>query len=131
DAPLPRLQVGAVVEEEIAIRDREPLLPVGDVTVIGLGNGVPTSSTVISYSAPAARKAHHVERQLPRGVQVRHQIAGGRETWAYELAALPEHPVLETSVPGEIALAPYVGISTAASWAAVARGYRAIVDQRI
>jgi tetratricopeptide (TPR) repeat protein/transglutaminase-like putative cysteine protease len=131
DAPLPRLQVGAVVEEEVATTDREPLLAVGDVTVTGLGSDVPTSSTVVSYSAPATRKAHHVERQLPRGVRVRHQVAGGRESWVYEIAALPENPVLDTSVPGEITLAPYVGISTAASWAAVARGYRAIVDQRI
>ena len=131
DAPLPRLQVGAIVEEEVVISDREPLLAIGDVAWNGFGNDVPTSSTVISYSAPAARKAHHVERQLPRGVRSRHHIAGGRESWIYEVAALPENPAFETSVPGEIALAPYVGISTAASWAAVARSYRAIVDQRI
>ena len=131
DAPLPRLQIGAVVEEEVVTTDREPILAGGDVSVNGFGNAVPTLSTSISYSAPASRKVHRVERKLPAGVRVHHQISGGRETWLYEASALPPNADHELGVPSDVTTVPYVGIAPAASWAAVARGYRAVIDQRI
>jgi len=131
DAPLPRLQIGAVVEEEITTTDREPLLAAGSVDALTIGNDVPTSSTVIAFSAPAARKIHHVERKLPAGARVRHQVAGGRESWRYEISALPALAEHEPAVPSDVVVVPYVGVATGASWAAVARDYRTLIDQRL
>jgi tetratricopeptide (TPR) repeat protein/transglutaminase-like putative cysteine protease len=131
EAPLPRLQIGAVVEQEIVTIDREPMLAAGTVDTTPIGGDVPTLSTVIAYSAPAARNVHHVARRMPAGVHPRHQIASGRESWVYQLGALPPRPPLEPDVPGDVVVQPYVGVGTAASWMAVARGYRAVLDERI
>jgi tetratricopeptide (TPR) repeat protein/transglutaminase-like putative cysteine protease len=131
NAPLPRLQVGAVVEEEVATTDREPQPAAGSVAALTIGNDVPTSSTVIAFSAPAARKIHHVERTLPASARVRHQVTGGRESWRYEISALPALPAHEPGVPSDVVVVPYVGVATAPSWAAVAHDYRALVDQRL
>ena len=46
-APLPRLAVGAVVEEEFVFSDREPLLAAGTVHWIGPQRGVPVARKVI------------------------------------------------------------------------------------
>ncbi|HSS02059.1 MAG TPA: DUF3857 domain-containing protein [Kofleriaceae bacterium] len=131
EAPLPRLQVGAVVEEEIVTVDREPLLAAGAIDTTPIGGDVPTLSTVISYAAPAARKVHHVARRLPAGVRPRHQVAGGRESWTYDIGPLPALPPREADVPGDVVVQPYVGVGTAASWTAVARGFRGLIDGRI
>lgn len=131
EAPLPRLQIGAVVEQEIVTIDREPLLAAGTVDTTPIGGEVPVMSTVIAYAAPAARKVHHVERRLPVGAHARHQIANGRESWVYQIGALPARPPLEADVPGDVVVQPYVGVGTAASWTAVARAYRALLDERI
>lgn len=131
EAPLPRLQIGAVVEQEIVTIDREPMLAAGTIDTTPIGGDVPTFSTVIAYSAPAARKVHHVERRLPPGVRARHQVANGRESWVYQIGMLPARGPIEPDVPGDVVVEPYVGVGTAASWAAVARDYRALLDARI
>ena len=131
EAPLPRLQIGAVVEQEIVTIDREPMLSAGTIDTTPIGGQVPTLSTVIAYSAPAARKVHHVERRLPPGVRARHQIANGRESWVYQIGILPARGPAEPDVPADVVVQPYVGVGTAASWAAVAREYRAVLDARI
>jgi transglutaminase-like putative cysteine protease len=128
EAPLPRLQIGAVVEQEIVTIDREPMLAAGTVDTTPIGGEVPTLSTVIAYSAPAVRKVHHVARRLPSGVRARHQVANGRESWVYRIGLLPPRAT-EPDAPGDAQ--PYVGVGTAASWTAVARGYGALLDERI
>jgi len=130
-APLPRLVVGAVVEQEIVKADREPILAVGGVTLHGLGNDAPTESTVFTFSAPAARKVHHVERELPAQAHATHQIAGGRELWSYQVTALPVAQPLEPGAPSDSVAQPYVGFGMAPSWSAVAAEYHKLVDQRI
>lgn len=130
-APLPVLQIGAVVEHEIVTTDREPLPGGGGADSMVIGNEVPTSSTVISYSVPAGRKVHRVERKLPAGVRARHQVAQGRESWQYEIAALPPLTDDEYAAPRDTVASPYVGLSAATSWEGVARGYRKLLDQRI
>ncbi|TMQ10175.1 MAG: tetratricopeptide repeat protein [Deltaproteobacteria bacterium] len=124
---------GAVVEQEIVIADREPPVA-GSVDVASLGSFAPTSSTVISYSAPVSAKIHHVERKLPAAARVRHQVANGRETWIHEIAEVPgstDYDINEINAPADAVTSPYVGVGTAASWEAVARAYGKLLDQRI
>ena len=61
-APLPRLAVGAVVEEEFVFPDREPLLAAGTVHWIGPQRDVPIPRKVITISSPTALKATVVTR---------------------------------------------------------------------
>lgn len=129
-APIAAPEEGSVVEQEVVTIDRVPL-PGGSMETLTIGPSFPTSSTVISYSAPLSVRLHHVERQLPASARVRHQVAGGRETWSYELAALSPRLDRELDLPDDVVAAPCVGVSTAASWQAVARAYRKLLDQRI
>src|SRR5262249_50765226 len=80
---------------------------------------------------PAAARLHHVERLLPAGTKPRHQVTGGRETWSYEIAALPPQGDHELEVPDDVVTSPYVGGATGASWEAGARAYRKLIDPRI
>lgn len=132
EAPLPRLQIGSVVEEEIVTLDRQPIIAAGGVDGFELGNfGIPTQSTRISFSAPASRRATHYAQNLPAAAKPKHAIRGGRETWTYELGPLSPNKAFEPFLPSDVKVRPYVGVSTSASWNAVAREYRKLVERRI
>jgi tetratricopeptide (TPR) repeat protein len=131
EAMLPTLQIGSVIEQEIATADREPWFNSGRVSIEEFEGGDPVLSRVISYTAPAASRAHPVVRRLPAGTPVRHQVAHGRESWVYEVPVRSSQSVIEGDVPSDAAAAPYLGLALAPSWAAVARSYRARIDQRI
>ncbi len=131
EAPLPRLQIGAIVEEEVITRDRVPLLAAGTVNTTRVGGTLPIASAHFEFSAPANRKAKVIARGTPAGLKARHDISNGRETWAYDGALLTPTPEWEPFVPGDVVQNPYIGVSTAASWGAVARDYRKLLDQRI
>jgi tetratricopeptide (TPR) repeat protein len=129
--PLPRLQIGAVVEEEVITKDRQPLIPAGSLATVWLGRDVPVSSTSITLSAPAARKARQISKGLDPKVRPRHEVKGGRESWTFDIPALPADPEWEGWVPGDVITDPYVGITTAITWTAVVASYKQLVDQRI
>lgn len=129
-AALPRVQPGSIVEYEVVTIDREPAIG-GGLDIHELDGRAPVSSAVVAFSAPASHALHRVERNLPHGVRIQHQRVGGRDRWSYELPLVPAAPARELYAPGDVAQAPYLGVATAASWAAVARDYRAVVDRRI
>ncbi|HET7502450.1 MAG TPA: DUF3857 domain-containing protein, partial [Kofleriaceae bacterium] len=129
-AQLPSVGPGSVVEQETVVRDREPAVA-GRIATTTLGSAAPTSSTVIAFSAPVSVKLRHLERNLPPGVRARHDVARGRETWMWEIPALPVRQVHEIDAPGDVVQAPSIGVTTATSWEMVARAYRKWVDQRI
>lgn len=130
-APLPRLRIGAVVEYEVVAADHGVPLAAGTMGLVTIGGWGPTSSTRVVLSAPAARKARHFAHALPGGAKPVHEVARGRERWSYAFAALAPLPAPEAYVPGDGPEQPYLGLSTAASWNAVARAYRKLVDRRI
>lgn len=129
--PLPRFEIGSVIEEEMITKDREPILAAGSVETVWLGAGVPTAATRVVLSAPSGLKARQVAKGLPAGAKPRHEVKGGRETWTYELGALAARDDVEPSVPSDTSVMPYVGITTAPSWGAVARSYLAVVEKRL
>lgn len=129
--PLPRFEIGSVVEEEMVTQDREPILAAGSTETVWLGAGVPTAATRVVVSAPVALKAQQVARGLPAGVKPRHEVKGGRDVWTYEVGQLAPQDDLESSVPSDITLVPFIGVTTAPSWAAVAKSYLAVVEKRL
>ena len=129
--PLPRLVVGAVVEETYTIRDRAPMLAQGTVEHVVLGGSTPERRSILTIETPVG----HPLRILPRGFatppRVHQEIRRGVVVRTYDvgpIAALAPRP---SGVPSDIATWPAVGIATGTSWAAVADGYRRIVEQRI
>jgi tetratricopeptide (TPR) repeat protein len=121
---LPHGEPGSVVEWETITRDREPALA-GAIAREYVGS----EAVTVTYSVPVGHRLVRIERSLPPGVHARHAVAGGRERWTYDLPSRSESP-FEPASADDVGRA-YVGVSTAASWAAVARAYRAVIDRRI
>lgn len=129
--PLPRLSVGAVIEEEVITRDRVPLLEAGVISSVWTGNYVPAMDTRIVLSAPTTLKAKVISRGLPKGAKPRREASKGRDTWTLELGKSDPVEAFEPSVPADAHQRGYLAIATGASWNAVAREYRKILDKRI
>jgi tetratricopeptide (TPR) repeat protein len=129
EAPLPRLRIGAVVEEEIVIKDRQPILSGGAFTLSAIGADVPVESTRITISTPA-HKGKLFTSNLPAKTAPKYTIAGARETWTYELG--PQAPTApgERYVPRDVGGPGLIGVSTA-TWQELAREYRKLLDKRI
>lgn len=130
-APLPRMQIGSVVEEEVVTTDREPIIGTFGQAVVWPGNDVPVETFRATLSAPVGSKARIVARGLDPKVRPRHEVKLGRDTWVYDLGALAPIADRELSVPGDVFAEPRIGITTAPSWSAVSKEYRKVVERRI
>jgi tetratricopeptide (TPR) repeat protein len=130
-APLPRLSVGAVIEEEIALADHEPLLAAGEVEQAYVGRPIAVQHSVITVSAPSARALHVQARGFAKAPSPRKSTTGGRTTWVYDFGPMAGAPHDFTGIPADVAEWPYIGVATGASWTAIAKGYRALVDERM
>jgi tetratricopeptide (TPR) repeat protein len=127
EAPLPRLRVGTVVEQETLLKDRHAILPGVGMSWATIGRGVPVESTRIVLSAPARRGKLHT---LGVAIKPKHAVANGRDTWTFDAgphAAIDEE---DAYLPRDVFDRGLVGISIA-TWPAIAREYRKLVDKRI
>ncbi|MGN6106141.1 MAG: transglutaminase domain-containing protein [Kofleriaceae bacterium] len=121
---------GTVVEYEIVVRDKTTRSTMGTLDQLALDISFPTLSSRVSISAPVARQPSHAAPLLPAGIRPASTTAAGRQTWTYELGALPV-PSEELFVPDDIVVAPTFVISTGRSWNAVARDARGLLERRI
>ncbi|HSD90443.1 MAG TPA: DUF3857 domain-containing transglutaminase family protein, partial [Kofleriaceae bacterium] len=129
ESPLPRLQVGSVVEEQLDWTDREPLLGGSATETYVFTHSVPVVSARLTISAPAKRKLHVVAKAV--SVKPKAESRDGRQRLTYiagPLAALDEH---EGSLPPDAAYGGFVAVSIADSWRSVAHDYRTLIDKRI
>jgi hypothetical protein len=131
DAQLPALAVGAVVEEMSTIHDRAPLLPAGVAEHLAVVSEEPVAYATVMIDAPDGLPVRVVPRGFATPPVIRRTSAGGRTTWRYAAGPWPAAVPRPDGVPPEIATWPSIGVSTGASWAAVAAGYRGIVEARI
>ncbi len=129
--PLPRLQIGTVVEEEVLATDRQAIVGTWGHDVVSLGASVPTMTTHVALTSPAASKAHQISRGLDTKLRPRHEMKAGRETWVFDLGLLPPDEDREPFQPSDVITGRSIGLTTAPSWSAVAAAYRTVLDQRI
>ncbi len=126
--PLPPLAIGSIVEEEVVLRDREPIVgPIG-VDRIVLGDVVSIPSLHVVVSAPVARKLQVSTRNVPG--TPRHEVIGTTERWTLDVA-LPARHQREDHSPGDVDPTALLVVGIAPSWNAVARAVRGVVDKRI
>jgi transglutaminase-like putative cysteine protease len=133
--PLPATGPGAVVEQEVTVRDTDPFFDAGVVEVTEVAASVSVHHAHIVVEAPAATPLRWVARLLP-STPPREEVIGGdpgnrsrRMTFDYrELAADEE---VELGLSPEVPRSPYLAFSTGRSWNDVARRYSEIVEQAI
>lgn len=130
-APLPAIAVGAVVEEEIVSRDREPYFAAGSTWQQPLGTWGATHLQRVVLEAPIELPLRHLVRA--DGIEVSETTAEGRRRIVFEGRDLPDWETLdfEVATPYDHPLVPYLAFSTGASWQRLAAEYSELVDARI
>jgi tetratricopeptide (TPR) repeat protein len=130
EGPLPAVTVGAVVEEHIVVRDREPFFAAGLVHREFVGRPVPVLLTRIVIEAPDSLPIKRALHLLP-GANAKETRANGRVRWTVEVANSDEMTEMENNLPPDVAGWPSVEFSSAPSWEHVATAYRDMTEARI
>jgi transglutaminase-like putative cysteine protease/predicted Zn-dependent protease len=129
-APLPATRVGAVVEQQVTVRDTAPFFDGGVMRLHSLDPGMPLLHARLTLEAPAAMPLRWVARELP-GVSPREEVVAGRRRLIFEARDLDPADDPEPGLPAETPRSAYVAFSTGRSWADLARRYSEIVDRSI
>jgi tetratricopeptide (TPR) repeat protein len=135
-APLPAIRPGAVVEQEVVVREKVPFFEGGVAHYHILAAQVPVRRARLELELPADVPVRWVARRLP-DVTPGEQVIGGsggrgnRRRLVFEARDLPAYQGVEPGLPPEMARTPYVGFSTGRSWSDLAQRYSAIVDRTL
>lgn len=127
--PLPAMAAGAVVEEEIVSRDKEPYFAAGTVHREVVSPATFTHHWRLVVEAPASVPLRHVVRGSK--MKPRRSKTEGKQILTFEL--LNQKPVKEFGPVSEpdVAMIPVVEVSTGKSWNALARAYARVVDAQL
>ena len=129
-APLPGVEPGSIVELEVIIKDKSPLLDAGIARRVPVPNTVPTERFHILIDAEPGASVQISSKNIPESALRR--TANGRQTRVEcELKSLVPEKHFEWNLPPDISNFGYLGFSTGNSWQAIATRYAAIVEQRI
>jgi len=130
-APLPAAGPGAVVEQEITLRDTAPFFAGGTVDREFIRGMVPIHHARVVVEAPVGLPLRHIVRALPEG-GFREEVADGERRLLFEYRDLsPYEEDIEQWQPSDVRWLSYVAVSTGASWADVARRYSEIVEEAV
>ena len=124
------MAIGAVVEELITVRDEKPFFAAGLVYREYVGRPVPVLHTRIVIDAPDSLPLKRINNLLPNA-QVSEARSNGRVRWTIEQGAIDEMSEMESNLPTDAAGWPSVEFSSGASWEAVAKVYREMIEGRI
>ena len=128
-APLPAVKVGAVIEEEIVVRDTQPLFSQGLAHQHFLTNFYPTRKWRLSIEAPKELPLRFEARALD--LKPVRSDANGRVRLVFETQPPATLTLPEPMQPPECASWPCVAFSTGKSWTEVAAGYTSLVEPQI
>ena len=128
-APLPGLRVGAVVEEFVEVRDREPFFAEGTTDFDYLVNTGHLVLGRLVLEAPADLPLRY--RVDKSEVEPLESLTDGRRRLVFTIRDVPPVEAPEPGLPYDEPAYPGVAFSTADSWQAVAASYGEIVDQRL
>lgn len=129
-APLPATGPGAIVEEEVTVRETAPFFEAGSVETASLRMSVPVRHARLVLEAPAGLPLRWVARQLP-GVSPAEQAVGGRRRLTFTVNDLQAYEEPQAGLPPEVPRTAYVAFSTGQSWGDLAHRYSEIVDRTI
>lgn len=132
-APLPATGPGAVVEQEVSVRDTAPFFDRGVVQVADMAMSVPVHHARLVVEVPAEMPLRYVTRLLPETRPREESLPARRRlTFDYrDLAPLAGSGDPVPGLPPDLPRAPYVAFATGRSWADVAQRYAEIVDETI
>ena len=128
--PLPAVKIGSVVERSITVEDTEPFFSAGIVQRFWFGGSAPIAKRHVTIEAPVSLHLKYEARLLPKLSVGKEQIKGGVRL-TFEQANLPVLEENEPNLPSDISPWPYLVVSTASSWQAIAVQYNQTVEKQI
>lgn len=129
-APLPSLAAGSIIEYEITVKDKAPLLDAGVARRITIFDRIPVERFHVVIDADGGVTLRTAAQLIPENAL--HRTAKGKGAKVEcELGPLETRKHTESNLPPELANYPYLSFSTGKSWQAVAARYEGIVNQRL
>jgi tetratricopeptide (TPR) repeat protein len=129
--PLPAVEVGSVIEEEIEVQETAPAFSAGFVTRSYFGRiSVPVQHTSFVVEAPSSFPIRFSQQLLP-DVHPQREESNGRVRLVFEQGPSPALEEPAENLPADVVTLPYITFSTGTSWQEVARSYAALVEDRI
>jgi tetratricopeptide (TPR) repeat protein len=128
--PLPAISPGAIVEEEVVIRDRTPLFAAGTVHRWTFGWNVPVNKTHVVLVHPTSLPFKYETHLLP-DAQVARVTENGVESITIDQGPLPAYTEQIEHVPSDVVLYPEIEFSTGTSWRMVAKEYARLSNDKI
>jgi predicted Zn-dependent protease len=132
-APLPATGPGAIVEQEVTVRETAPFFAGGTVDSAYFQISVPMRRVRLVLEAPAGLPLRWMMRSTPGmpGISPRDESSNGRRRLVFEARGVPAYGEAESGLPPEIPRWTHVSFSTGSSWSDLARRYSDIVDRAI
>ena len=128
--PLPAIAIGAVIEEQIEVRDEKPFFAAGSVYREFVGRPVPVLHTRVVIDSPESMPVKRNTRLLPNA-EISETRINGRARWVLDQGPIDEQNAMDSNLPPEIPGWASVEFSTAPSWQAVVENYLALTESRI
>ncbi len=128
--PLPAIAVGAIVEEEITVRDTAPFFAAGIVSRAILDKSVPVNKTRLVISHPDSLPLHYLLQQMP-GAKVNKTSHDGVEIIEIEDGPYEARSEKLTNLPSDVPRGPQVEYSTGTSWQQVVAEYARLSNDKL
>lgn len=129
EGPLPRLEVGAVVERVYITREHRPFFSAGAVYEYSLAWAGPALAREVELVHPADRPVQVLGLGLGKALKSRK--SKGQVIWHASLGFSKEAPDSPTFLPRDAQPGPALLFSTGSSWGEVAAAYSARVDEQL
>jgi len=129
-APLPELAVGAVIEEEIALTDKQPFFSGGGIYRDFFARGIPAVRKELTVETPATLPFAYRVHNLPE-VKVSDETKDGSRRLNFDQGYKAAQANGDIPLTAHQMTQPMIEFSSGASWASVAKDYRALVEPQI
>jgi transglutaminase-like putative cysteine protease/tetratricopeptide (TPR) repeat protein len=129
-APLPGLAVGALVEEEMVVEDKQPFFAGGGVYRDWIARGVPIVRSKLIVDAPSALKLQYRVHHLAT-VKVTDSEQAGQRHLLFAQGYSAARAASDIDLATHDDPSPEIEFSTGESWAAVATAYRQLAEAHI
>jgi len=127
--PIPAVTPGAVVEEQITIRDTSPFFAAGITDRVYFVQSVPVVKTRLVLRHPESVHLNYSLKLLPKAVVGKH-ASGGIEEIVIENGSSDPYEEL-SNVPADVVLYPQVVFGTGKSWHDIASSYSQLAEPKI
>ncbi len=120
---------GAVVEEQVVLRDERPLFAAGVSVEHLLAMPVPVHRGRLTLEAPKSLPLKYSTHLI--SLSSRHQTTAERIELTFDYADLPPAQSLEIGLPADEPRYPAIAFSTGDSWSSVASAYSRAVSEQL